>query len=150
MPQDAELRWIEDGAVETRADVCQVKSTRDQTMLLFGTRLPEDTPRARLERRIVIAPLLAKQLAATLAEALRAREAQLGFGNATPAGSIRSAPRDADAPAAARPLLELVRALGEITDDDREVVATVLSLLASGQVRLCGNFRNAPIEDFSI
>lgn len=46
-------------------------------------------------------------------------------------------------------LLELVRALGEITDDDREVVATVLSLLASGQVRLCGNFRNAPIEDFS-
>jgi hypothetical protein len=46
-------------------------------------------------------------------------------------------------------LLELVRALGEVTDDEREVVATVLSLLRSGQVRLCGNFRNAPFEDFS-
>jgi hypothetical protein len=46
-------------------------------------------------------------------------------------------------------LLELVRVLGEITDDDREVVATVLSLLRSGQVRLCGNFRGARAEDFS-
>jgi hypothetical protein len=46
-------------------------------------------------------------------------------------------------------LLELVRALGEITDDDGEVVATVLSLLRSGQVRLCGNFRNSSPEDFS-
>lgn len=46
-------------------------------------------------------------------------------------------------------LLELVRVLGEITDDDREVVATVLSLLGSGQVRLCGNFRDALAEDFS-
>jgi hypothetical protein len=46
-------------------------------------------------------------------------------------------------------LLELVRALGEITDDEREVVATVLSLLRSGQVRLCGNFRDARLDDFS-
>jgi hypothetical protein len=46
-------------------------------------------------------------------------------------------------------LLELVRTLGEITDDDREIVATVLSLLRSGQVRLCGNFRNASLDDFS-
>jgi len=46
-------------------------------------------------------------------------------------------------------LLDLVRALGEITDDDREVVATVLSLLRSGQVRLCGNFRDAPVDDLS-
>lgn len=46
-------------------------------------------------------------------------------------------------------LLELVRALGEITDDEAELVATVLSLLRSGQVRLCGNFRNARPDDFS-
>ncbi|MCG8591163.1 MAG: hypothetical protein MJE66_17875 [Proteobacteria bacterium] len=45
-------------------------------------------------------------------------------------------------------LLELVRTLSEITDDDREVVATVLHLLRSGQVRLCGNFRDAPIQVF--
>jgi hypothetical protein len=45
-------------------------------------------------------------------------------------------------------LLELVGAVCEVTEDDREVVATVLHLLRSGQVRLCGNFRGAPISDF--
>ena len=43
-------------------------------------------------------------------------------------------------------LLELVCAVREVTDDDREVVATVLSLLRSRQVRLCGNFRGVPVE----
>ncbi|MBW2232452.1 MAG: hypothetical protein JRH17_18850, partial [Deltaproteobacteria bacterium] len=38
----------------------------------------------------------------------------------------------------------------EVTDDDREVVATVLHMLASGRVRLCGNFRDEPIEAFGI
>ena len=45
-------------------------------------------------------------------------------------------------------LLALVRAVGEVTRDDREVVATILHMLHSGEVRLGGNFRNAPIEDF--
>jgi hypothetical protein len=45
-------------------------------------------------------------------------------------------------------LLALVRAVSEVTRDDREVVATILHMLRSGEVRLCGNFRNAPIEDF--
>jgi hypothetical protein len=45
-------------------------------------------------------------------------------------------------------LLALVRAVSEVTQDDREVVATILHMLRSGEVRLCGNFRNAPIEDF--
>jgi len=38
-------------------------------------------------------------------------------------------------------LLELVRTVGELTEDDREVVATVIELLHSGRVRLIGNFR---------
>lgn len=42
-------------------------------------------------------------------------------------------------------LLELVEVIGEVTDDDREVVATVIHLLESGQVRLCGNFRDEPL-----
>jgi hypothetical protein len=46
-------------------------------------------------------------------------------------------------------LLELVQAIGEVTEDDREVVATVIHLLLSGRVRLCGNFRGTPPEDFS-
>jgi hypothetical protein len=45
-------------------------------------------------------------------------------------------------------LLALVRSVSEVTRDEREVVATVLKLLRSGEVELCGNFRNAPIEDF--
>ncbi len=46
-------------------------------------------------------------------------------------------------------LLELVRTLGEFTDDDREVVATVVHLLRSGRVRLNGNFRGCSPEDFA-
>ncbi len=44
-------------------------------------------------------------------------------------------------------LLELVRAVGEVTEDDREVVATVLQLLRSGRARLCGNLRGTPIDE---
>lgn len=47
-----------------------------------------------------------------------------------------------------RTLLDLVRAVSEVTSDEDEVVATVLHMLRSGSVRLCGNFRNEPIENF--
>jgi len=43
-------------------------------------------------------------------------------------------------------LLELVEAIAEVTQDEREIVATVVHLLASGQVRLCGSFRDEPVE----
>jgi hypothetical protein len=42
-------------------------------------------------------------------------------------------------------LLELVYALNEVTDTDREVVAAAISLVNSGRVHLCGNFANAKI-----
>jgi hypothetical protein len=38
-------------------------------------------------------------------------------------------------------LLELVQAVSEVADDDRETIATVMHLLRSGRVRLVGNFR---------
>jgi len=44
-------------------------------------------------------------------------------------------------------LLELVRSISEVTDDDREIVATVLHLLQTRQVRLCGILRESPVED---
>ena len=44
-------------------------------------------------------------------------------------------------------LLELVTAICETTEDDQEVVSTVLHLLDSGRVRLGGNFRGAPVDD---
>jgi hypothetical protein len=36
--------------------------------------------------------------------------------------------------------------LAEITEDDREVVATVMEMLRSGRVRLCGSFRGATLD----
>jgi hypothetical protein len=52
---------------------------------------------------------------------------------------LRTAAADA-APLEAT-LLDLVRAVSEETEDDREIVATVLHLLRSGRVRLVGSFR---------
>jgi hypothetical protein len=45
-------------------------------------------------------------------------------------------------------LLELVRVVSEITDDEREVIATVQHMLLSGRVKLCGNFSKTPAKDF--
>lgn len=39
-------------------------------------------------------------------------------------------------------LLDLIRAVGELTDDDREVIDTVVRLLRQGRFRLVGSFRN--------
>jgi len=44
-------------------------------------------------------------------------------------------------------LLELVRAVSEVTEDDREVVATIRHLLRSGRVVLCGSFRGERLPD---
>ena len=46
-------------------------------------------------------------------------------------------------------LLELVDAVCDVTDDEREVVATVLHMLRSGAVKLCGNFRGHKIDDLA-
>ena len=45
-------------------------------------------------------------------------------------------------------LLDLVRSVAEVTEDDREVVATVRTMIASGRVRLCGIFRDERVTDF--
>jgi hypothetical protein len=45
-------------------------------------------------------------------------------------------------------LLELVEAVSASAENEREVVETILSLLRNGRVKLCGNFRDDPIESF--
>ena len=45
-------------------------------------------------------------------------------------------------------LLELVEALSSITDDEREIVATVIAMLTRGSAKLQGNFREEPPETF--
>jgi hypothetical protein len=43
-------------------------------------------------------------------------------------------------------LWELVWAVSQVADNEREVIATVAHMLESGSVRLCGNFRDCPIH----
>ncbi len=45
-------------------------------------------------------------------------------------------------------LLELIRAISEVTEDEEEIVATAVHMLRSGSVRLCGNFRDESIDRF--
>lgn len=44
-------------------------------------------------------------------------------------------------------LLDLVQVIGEVTEDEREVVATVLNLLRTGRVRLVGSFRDSLLAE---
>jgi hypothetical protein len=43
-------------------------------------------------------------------------------------------------------LLELVTAVAEYSDTDDELIATVVHLVNSGAVRLCGSFRGARFD----
>ena len=43
-------------------------------------------------------------------------------------------------------LLDLVTAVSDVANNEDEVVATVVHLVNSGAVRLCGNFRGARID----
>jgi len=43
-------------------------------------------------------------------------------------------------------LLDLVTAVNDVSDSEDEVIATVVHLVNSGLVRLCGNFRGARFD----
>ena len=43
-------------------------------------------------------------------------------------------------------LLELVKAVSEVSETEQEILATVTFMLNSGRVRLSGNFRDTPVE----
>jgi len=43
-------------------------------------------------------------------------------------------------------LLELVQAIAQCTNDEREIIATVRHLLRSGRVRLVGSFRGRRLD----
>jgi hypothetical protein len=45
-------------------------------------------------------------------------------------------------------LLELVQAVSETCESDKEIVATVVYMLRSGRIRLAGNFRDCGADDF--
>src|SRR5512146_304372 len=111
-PVETTLKWADADRPQLRPDVFQVQATRNEFALLLGTRDAADPGRARLERRIALEPMLAKRLAATLAEVARNREAQIGSLDAMPVGRPGEAYDEAEVPPATRPLFERVRALG--------------------------------------
>ena len=43
-------------------------------------------------------------------------------------------------------MLDLVKTVSELAETDAEVVATVVHLVNSGRVQLCGNFRGARFD----
>jgi hypothetical protein len=43
-------------------------------------------------------------------------------------------------------LLDLVTVVNDVSDNEDEVIATVVHLVNSGTVRLCGTFRGARID----
>jgi hypothetical protein len=44
-------------------------------------------------------------------------------------------------------LLELVAAVGDVTSDEDEIVATVLHMLQTGSVKLTGNFHDESVDE---
>jgi hypothetical protein len=95
-----------------RADVVQVKASREETFLLFGRRGATRSQPAALERRIMLPPSLAKQLAGALRRAVDERAWRLANENAMPAGLVSSAAGAQDVPAQARAMFDLVQGLG--------------------------------------
>ena len=113
---DPEIKWDESGASTLRAEFCQVQSTREETSLLFGTgqpRRPDGSEQpVRLERRIVVSPSVAKQLAAILASVAREHEALAADADATPVKHGTAPFAAADVPAGAVAMVQQVNALG--------------------------------------
>jgi hypothetical protein len=111
----SDIRWDDSTAHNTRADVFQIKSSREETMLLFGTREPQvgdpSEQRISMGRCIVLSPAMAKQLATALNRAAREYEARPGSVDAMPAGRFQTAPGDVDVPLEAKPMFERVRGL---------------------------------------
>lgn len=58
--------------------------------------------------------------------------------------SLEARGLESDAPRVT--LWELVWAVSQVADNEREVIATVAHMLESGSVRLCGNFRDCTIR----
>ena len=43
-------------------------------------------------------------------------------------------------------LLELIEAVSEVSESEREILATVTYMLTSGRIRLSGSFRDTPAD----
>ncbi|HVP28318.1 MAG TPA: hypothetical protein VMW35_04065 [Myxococcota bacterium] len=64
--------------------------------------------------------------------------------------AVAPLPAEAATEAVQTTLLELVRAVDEVAENELEVIVTVLHMLRSGSVRLGGNFRDSLLLDIDL
>ena len=81
-PAGPKIRWDDTGMKSSYANVCNVASTREEVVLLFGVNQAWQAGQAeipiQLTDRIIMSPFVAKRLALLLGNVLREYEGRFG------------------------------------------------------------------------
>jgi len=81
-PQAPQIKWDDSNMKSSYANVCNVASTREEVVLLFGINQAwhagQKEVTVQLTDRIILSPLAAKRLAILLGNILREHEARFG------------------------------------------------------------------------
>ncbi len=76
------IRWDDSNIKSSYANVCNVSSTREEVVLVFGTNQAwergQPEVRVELSHRIILSPFAAKRLADLLANVMREYESRFG------------------------------------------------------------------------
>ena len=87
-PQTIPVHWDDTNLKSSYANVCNVSSTREEVVLMFGTNQAWERgrPEVRVElsNRIILSPFAAKRLADLLTNVLRDYEGRFGVLNLEP------------------------------------------------------------------
>jgi hypothetical protein len=87
-PQTIPVRWDDADLKSSYANVCNVSSTREEVVLVFGTNQAwergQPEIRVGLSHRIILSPFAAKRLADLLTNVLREYEGRFGVLNLEP------------------------------------------------------------------
>jgi len=79
------IRWDDSNLKSSYANVCNVSSTREEVVLVFGTNQAwergQTEVRVELSHRIILSPFAAKRLADLLANVMREYESRFGVLN---------------------------------------------------------------------
>lgn len=81
-PAQAQVKWDDSNMKSSYANVCNVMSTREEVVLLFGTnqtwQAAQRNLTVQLTDRIILNPFAAKRLSMLLANLIREHEARFG------------------------------------------------------------------------
>lgn len=97
----AKIRWDDSGMKSSYANVCNVSSTREEVVLMFGINQAWQTGQkevvVQLTDRVILSPFAAKRLAGLLTNLVKQYEARFG---ALPTDDARPTDQGSQAPAA--------------------------------------------------